>query len=222
MTSGSTRIVLALALILGVSPLSASSQVVLHFDDLSFLNYDPLPATYGDGLDPQVPDVQYRTFHADGVTVFEEHLELWHLDYGGLSNVVFASANGTIAEIMLIPEIGFGVRLVSFAMAGYSQVDRANTLMRILDAEGNVVFDFAANGPVPILGANGASSVFTPNIALGGPLRLQWGTDWNVGLDNLVFEGLPLASVPEPSTNFLLLLGLLALGAGRWCRRNRT
>lgn len=221
MTPRSTRLAVACLLLGVLLAVPARAQVVLNFDDLTFANYDPLAATYGDGLDPNIPDIQYRTLHPDGVTLFEEHVELWNADYGNLSKVVFASANGYLAEIAFVPAAGYGVRLVSFAMAGWPNQDRQNTILRILDGAGNIVHDFAANGPVPILGAGGAHSLFTPNIAVAGTLRLQWGVDWDIGADNLVFEGVPLAAIPEPGTVALLLLGLGLLAASRWRRRAR-
>lgn len=221
MTYGPTRRAIILAFLAVVLAAPARAQVVLNFDDLTFANYQPLSATYGDGLDPNIPDIQYRTLQPDGVTLYEEHVELWDADYGGLSKVVFPSSDGAIAEITFVPAEGYGVRLVSFAMAGWPNQDRQNTVMRILDASGNVVHDFAADGPVPILGANGAISLFTPNIAVAGTLRLQWGVDWNIGLDNVVFEGLPLAAIPEPGPVTLMILGLGLLAARQWRRRAR-
>lgn len=218
MTPRSTRFVVTI-LLLGLGAARLSAQAVLNFDDLDFANYDPIAASYGDGLDANIPDIQYRTYQSDGITLYEAHLELWHSDYGDLTKVVFPSANGLIGEITFVPAPGYGVRLISFEMAGYPRVDRVNTVMRILDASGAVIFDFAANGPVPVLGSGGAHSVFAVNLAVAGPLRLQWGTDWDIGLDNLVFESLPLAAIPEPGTTALLLLGLGALGCGRRLRR---
>ncbi len=212
-------LLVALLFVLGTGVARLSAQVMLDFDDLSFANYDPVAPAYGDGLDVNIPDIQYRTYLPDGVTLHEDHLELWLDDYGDLTKVLFPSANGSIGEITFVPAPGYGVRLVSFAMAGWPLVDRVNTVLRILDSAGNVVLDFAADGPVPVLGSGGAHSVFTPNLAVAGALRLQWGTDWNVGLDNIVFESVPLAAIPEPGTLALLSLGLGALLLRRRVRR---
>ncbi|GAB5559260.1 MAG: hypothetical protein SynsKO_09070 [Synoicihabitans sp.] len=203
-------------------PLAGPAQVVLNFDDITFSNFDPLSADYGDGLDPQIPDIQYATLNAADFSVFENHVELWDGNYGDLTNVVYPSANGMVAQITFAPKEGYGVNLISFDMAGYSFADRTNSIMRILDGGGNVVLDFAEDGPVAIEGNSTGPprSTFSPDITLTGPLVLQWGTDWDVGLDNIQFQSVNFAAIPEPSTFALFGLGM-GLLLGRRCRRIR-
>lgn len=193
-------------------------QLVLDFDDLTLANYDPIPATYGDNLVAHVTDIQYRTLQAGDFSLYEGHVEFWNNDYGDLTKVAYPSANGMVAEITIVPAEGYGVKIVSFDMAGYSHQDRTNTVMRVLDAGGSVVHDFAAAGGVAIQGdgLGPQHSTFTPNLSVAGAVRLQWGTDWDIGLDNLKFEAVPLAAIPEPATWALLALG--AVGILRWRR----
>jgi len=199
--------------------LSSHGQIVLNFDDLTLNNYDPIPASYGDTLVANIADIQYRTLNPGDFSLYESHLEFWNSDYGDLSKVAYPSANGMVGEIAIVPAEGYGVRLVSFDMAGYSHADLTNTVMRLLDGSGNVLQNFAASGSVSIQGdgTGPQHSTFTPNLTFAGTVLLQWGTDWNVGLDNLQFEAVPLSAIPEPSTWALLGLGVVGvLGWRRW------
>lgn len=189
----------------------AGAQVVLDFDSLNLANYDNIPASFGDGLDPNIPDIQYRTLHAVTFLETAANLEFWNLEYGDLNKVAFAVTDGQVAEITFVPAPGYAVTLLSFEMAGWQNVDRTNTIFRLVDVAGNVLHDFAAAGPVNIQGDfNGPRrSPFAPNYTHAGTLRLQWGTDWDVGIDNIHFQAVP---VPEPSAGLLLLAGLGWLG----------
>ncbi|MSU49275.1 MAG: PEP-CTERM sorting domain-containing protein [Opitutus sp.] len=205
--------------------LSAPMQgrVVLNFDDLTLADYGVIPANHGVSLDPNLAGVGYRTFTFATGTTLTNYLQLWSSGYGDLTKVAFASSSGFAAELSLVPGAGFGIRLLSFDMAGWLNTDRTNSVMRLVDGSGNLLFDFAAGGPVLIQGdGNGPPhSTFSPNIFSAGTIRFQWGNDWNNGLDNLRFEVVPLSAVPEPSTWVLLVLGGVVL-AGRvrrgWAR----
>lgn len=197
--------------------LPSQAQIVLNFDDLVLNNYDPIPASYGDTLVANIADLQYRTLNAGDFSLYESHLEFWNSDYGDLSKVAYPSANGTIGEITIVPAEGYGVKVVSFDMAGYSHADLTNSVMRLLDGSGNVLHDFAAGGAVAIQGdgVGAQHSTFTPNLTVAGAVRLQWGTNWNVGLDNLRFEAVPLSAIPEPATWALLGFGIVGVLAWR-------
>ena len=219
---------LALAVFLA-TPLAA--QVILDFERLALANYDPIPTAYGDGLDVNIPDVQYRTLDSVTFAPFADILDFWDNDYGNLTNVAFAFANGYVAEITFVPAPGFGVTLFSFDMAGWPRTDRANTIMRLVDAGGNVLLDFASGGPVAILGHPSGSqrSSFVLNFSHPGSVRLQWGADWNIGVDNISFQSFV---IPEPATWALLSLGAMLVMAtrlrpphrfcSRWYRRGHV
>lgn len=197
-----------------------AAQAVLDFEALALANYDALPASYGDGFDVNIPDVQYRTFTVGTDATLNNFVEFWNADYGDLSKVVYPEENGYAAEIAFVPAAGYGVRLVSFDMAGYSHVDRTNSTLRILDAAGNVVLDLVATqgGGVEGDGNGPQHSTFTPNLFVPGTLRIQWGNDWDIGMDNIVFESAPL-TVPEPTTAALLGIGGALAVAGALVRR---
>lgn len=196
-----------------------SGQVVLHFDDLTLNNYDAVPANYGDGLDSHVPDVQYRTFSVSNDVTVDNFVGFWNADYGDLAKVVYPARNGYAAEITFVPAEGYGVRLISFDMAGYPHLDRANSTLRILDAAGNVLIDYVALGQGTVQGDGNGSphSTFTPNLTVGGAVRIQWGNDWDIGIDNIRFESVAMAAIPEPATWACLGVGLVSLLV--WRRR---
>lgn len=198
-----------LVIALGSLVATAAAQVILNFDDLSLPDFGDIPASYGDGLDPNIPDLQYRTFSAADGTTLTAQLDFWNNDYGDLTKIAFASSDGNVAEITFVPAPGYGVRLISFDMAGWLHQNRTNTIMRLVDVSGNVLLDFAALGPVLIQGdfSGPQHSTFTPDLTHFGTVRLQWGTDWNIGLDNVRFQ----AVIPEPSTWTLLALGVATL-----------
>lgn len=209
-------------LLLVTFALPAAAQVVLNFDDLQLGDYDDIPATYGDRLDLNIVDIAYATRDSVTGAVIAANLDFWNHNYGDLSNVAFSVQNGAVAEITFVPAEGYGVRLVSFDMAGWPNLDRTNSILRLVDAKQTVVYDFAANGPVKIEGnlLGPQHSTFAPNLTFDGTLRLQWGTDWNVGIDNVKFESVPLSVIPEPSTWALLMVGG-ALVWLTWRRRVR-
>ncbi|HEX2099643.1 MAG TPA: PEP-CTERM sorting domain-containing protein, partial [Candidatus Synoicihabitans sp.] len=154
-----------------------------------------------------------RTISPIDGSVLADALSAWDFNYGDLEHVAFPTTDGYVGEIAFVPAPDHAIHLVSFDLAGWFRVDRPITVLRLLDAAGNILFDFAANGPITIQGdGNGPQhSSFSPDFYHVGVLRLQWGTDWDVGLDNLRFEGVHFTAIPEPSTTALLVLGGVSL-----------
>lgn len=198
---------------------AAHGQVTLDFQNLSLLDYGIIPADYGSNLTANLAGISYRTFAVANNTTLTNYLDFWNTGYGDLSKVAFASSNGYGAEISITAASGYAVHLIAFDMAGWPNTDRTNSHMRLLDAAGNTLLNYAAQGPVTIQGdANGPQhSSFAPNLVAAGTLRIQWGVDWNVGIDNIQFQIVP---IPEPPAWILLALGGSA-GAW-WLRRRRT
>jgi len=220
---------ICLGLLIGAAlPSIASGQVTLSFDDLALPDYGQVPATYGDGLDPNVPDVQYRTLHPTSGATISPYVEFWQDGYGDLGKVVYADASGYVAEIRLVPAEGYGVRLVSFDLAGYPYQDKTATVLRVVDGNGDVVLDLIAAGQSHVEGngfdAGGetvpAHSTFLLNLTVAGPLALQWGVDWDIGLDNLTFEAVPLSAIPEAAHSGLVV-ALAMFGVAAWQGRRR-
>lgn len=161
---------------------AAHGQVTLDFQSLSLLDCGIIPSNYGSNLTPNLTGIAYRTFTVAIDATLTNYLEFWNTGYGDLTKVAFASSNG------------YAVRLISFDIAGWPTTDRTNTHMRLLDAAGATLVNYAA----------------------AGSIRIQWGNDWNVGIDNIQFHVVP---IPEPPAWMLLALGGTA-GAW-WLRRRR-
>lgn len=195
----------ALCGVLAVAPVRAAS--VIDFDDLVFADYDPIPAGYGSNL-VGTPDVtvSYKSLNADG-SVFSNSLLLWHRGYGDLTDVSLAAANGTIAEVRLDAAVGYEVQLQSFLLAGWPETSTIATVLRVLDGAGTILWD-ASN--TLVLGTGSTHSTFTPPNLSGSTLRIQWGTNWNIGIDDITFSQAEVAAVPEPASLAMLSIGGVA------------
>lgn len=233
-----TRSLISSTLLLGAGALFAASAqaTILTFDlSPSVPNYGDIPGTYGDNVNAAsdavgsysmgngyTPNVttEYRTWRISTDTVAYNHLDFWDFNYGDLVNVAFGvSSSDHFAEITLVPEPGWAIRLNSFDLAGYSKIDHPNSQVRILDAATEtVLIDYS---PVTVLGAGGITgthSTFTPSLTFAGPISIRYGyNDWNVGIDNINFDQVTV--VPEPETYAMLLAGLGLLG---FMARGRT
>ncbi|WP_169981341.1 hypothetical protein [Tautonia rosea] len=103
--------------------------------------------------------------------------------------------------------------LSSFDLAGFNQVDRVARFLRIVDGNDTLLFNFGSD--LTILGAGPAHSSFLPNFSHAGTIKLQWGADWNLGIDNIRFSQTRSAVIPEPSSLTIALLGGLILVSAR-------
>ena len=218
------RSLLSHTLLLGAGVLLATSAqaTILTFDlDPAVPNYGDIPGNYGDNVNAAsdavgsylvgngyTPNVttDYRTWQISSDTVAYNNLDFWATGYGDLTNVAFSVVSGDhFAEITLVPESGWAIRLNSFDIAGYYITDHPGSQVRILDGTSNTILvDYS---PVTILGTGGTHSAFTPGLTHEGPLSIRFGyNDWNVGIDNINFD--QVAVVPEPETYAMLLIGL--------------
>jgi len=207
--------------------LAASAQATILTFDLNpdIPNYGDIPGSYGDNVNAAsdavgtylmgngyTPNVttEYRTWQISTNTVAYNNLDFWHDSYGDLSKVAYSvTSSDQFAEITLVPEPGWSIRLNSFDLAGYAVADHPGSQVRILDGTSNtVLLDYS---PVTILGSGGTHSTFTPNLTFAGPLSIRFGyNDWNVGIDNINFD--QVTAVPEPETYAMLLAGLGLVG----------
>ena len=222
------RSLLSHTLLLGAGVLLATSAqaTILTFDlDPGVPNFGDIPGSYGDNVNAAsdavgsylvgngyTPNVttDYRTWQISSDTVAYNNLDFWATGYGDLTNVAFSVVSGDhFAEITLVPEPGWAIRLNSFDMAGFPVADHLDSQVRILDGTSNTILvDYS---PVTILGTGGTHSTFTPGLTHEGPLSIRFGyNNWNVGIDNINFD--QVAVVPEPETYAMLLAGLGLVG----------
>lgn len=189
-----------------ISPSIVRAETIIDFDDLSLANQGIIPDGYRSrAVGTANIEVGYRTFDATNTTTIDDYLLFWSNGYGDLSFVAIASENGRGAEILLTPDAGYAVTLSSFDLAGFNRVDRVARFVRIVDGNDNLLLDLGAD--LTILGAGPSHSTFQPNFTHAGPIKLQWGVNWNIGIDNIRFSQTRLTVIPEPSSITLALLG---------------
>lgn len=200
------------SLVLGISTNVTAS--ILTFEGFDSYNYVPIDQAYGDnitalsdsvgeylegnGFTPHIK-VSYNTVGGD------PFLEAWHDNYGDLINVAYPERNNKVAEITFTAESGYWVKLNSFDMGAWNKRDRTATVLEVVDSAGSVLWTAL---DMHIEGDNGHSSFFPD--AAASQLTIRFGTDWNIGIDNINFDEMP-APVPAPSSLLLLLPGLAVL-----------
>jgi hypothetical protein len=189
---------------------AAKAASIIDFDDLSLGNFGAISNNYGSNLSG-TPDIaiQYRTLITSGPTL--DYLSFWQDGYSDLKKVAFSSSNGSLAEISFIPTAGYSVVLNSFDLGGYLFSDVPDQTVRIVDEFYNVLQNYS---PFNIEGNSGHSS-FNPNITHAGILRIQFGPDYDTGIDNIRFDQSVTNSIPTPA----LLPGLIGMGAAAYRKR---
>jgi hypothetical protein len=197
-----------------------ATATTLTFDGLGLTDFVEIPSTLGSnatvdgpgynvtsGTTPNI-SVSMTTVNDSGA-INVPNLLYWSTDYGDLVDVAFAVSNGDYARVTLTADSGYAVNLQTFDLAGYPAVDWLADRIRVYDGAGTVLWN---QDGTTVLGAGPAHSSYAPNIT-GSTLILEYGSNWNIGLDNLTF----VQVVPEPSS---LLLGSLA-GLALLRRRRR-
>lgn len=203
---------------LGLTQSARAADTTLNFEGLGLSDYGAISQTYGSAA-VNTPDVSvaFRTFNTGNDATYTNYVDLWTTGYGDLQNVAFASGNGYGFEMALTPTAGHTVTLKSFDMAGWYQADRLASLLRIVDGSGNVLLDY---GTPTVHGSGPTHDSFSPDLTSSGTIKLQFGTDWNIGIDNIVFaQDLTTAPTPEPGTVALLVAS--GLGSVALLRRRR-
>lgn len=211
---------LASGALLASLAVSASAATVVDYSGLQ-----PLP-NYTDvttfGSTPEVA-ITSRSFQNDATqTTTNNNVELWGTGYSNLASAVFATANGTGAEITLTPIAGFSVNLLSFQLGSYFAApplfvgpNRTASLLRVIEVgTGTVLWDDSGR-------AVNTTQTLAPNVSSTAGLSVQWGYDWNIGLNNLTFDAIRdggTTVIPVPPAIALFLGGLGLLG---WAGRKR-
>ncbi len=206
----------------------AKAQTVIDFEGLGLGNGQAIANNYKT-FAPGTPNVavSFRTYNLLTDATVSNNLLYWFDNYGDLVNVAYADGQGFGAEVILTPDAGFQITLESFDLGGWLDTDRQATTLRLADGLNNAYsgFDYAAaaGGSFTVLGAGGTiHSAFTPNLTSTGPIRIQWGPDFNTGIDNVRFsQAAAVVTVPEPGSVALLATGAFLLGGIGIIRRNR-
>lgn len=198
-------VALALALVMAATPAGAT---VLTFDSLDVDDHDPIPAAYGDNVNPECTDdgccddhgcyekgnaftpnvtIEYASLKSTGAVVFD-YLRYWDRDrrdrgYGDLRDVAFAAYDGMIAEISLVPEPGYRVVLNRLDLAGWDRQDVENQMVRIVDGRGSVLLDLS---PVHVEGGALVTSdglTVDPSNTAGSSANLLAGSHTTIDFD---------------------------------------
>jgi hypothetical protein len=169
-----------------------------------------VPSSYGSTTNTTV---SYKTINPNDNTVLTNHLGFWTTGYSQLNRVAYPLLHGFLGEIAFTANAGYQVTLNSFNLGAYNQSNRNNTILRILDGVGNELFNPFNGSPYTVLGQGGL--LVTPNVT-GSILRLQFGNNRNVGIDNINFDENPVAAanataVPVPPQ---ILATMLSVGIG--------
>ncbi len=210
---------LASLLLAGASSLAHAGTI--DFDNLSLADWDVIPGTYGDHGAGGAGDARVGVSYS-GSSGATNHLLFWNNDYGDLSKVAFTPTNGTLARISFTADPGWLISSVSFELAGWPNVD---LLAQTIGAGiGPVTASFAPTTVQGDFATPPRHSGFGLGTAGASTAYIEWGTDWNIGIDNISFDVIrdPAAPVPEPGSLALLAtaLGLAAAGQRRRAARH--
>ena len=217
--------VFARAVVVSLAVSLPASAVLAQTDVMTFAGqgptlYSAIAPTYGSHAGYLTVSNRSRTaFGNSAINLCDgtSHVDYWNTGYSNLTDVAFACADGLVGEFFFQPLAGKSVTLNSLDIGSYNSFngvgpDRLYSV-RAYDASWNPLL--ILNGTV-----NSAVHLNFGVTSLSG-IYLQWGTDWNSGVDNIsttVAEP-RVTAAPEPATLIILAPALLALGAMKRRRR---
>lgn len=192
-----------------IAPHQAQAVETIDFEQTGCINdgttFCRMPDTYAD---TDKVDVSYGSVHLQSGTR-SPGLHRYGVGYGDLNGVVFTARNiEYAAELQLAAATGFELSLLSFDFATFA--GRVPTLpFRITNLAGNLI----SEGVRSTGGA--AHSNYAVTSTFGDGVIIRWGPNaHDAGLDNIRYEVRAIAaSVPEPGTWAMLILGFGLIGA---------
>ena len=196
-----------LAVLLSVVAVSqASAQTrTMDFSGLGLNLYDAIPANYGSHGNLSVTNRTRNAFGNETAStcLSTTRVSYWSTGYSDLVDNVFACYNGGVGEFFFAPLNGLSVTLDYLDLGSHGASLPYD--VRVYDTNWNSVF--AATGQV----TSTQRINFATTSATG--LYLQWGTSWDIGVDNITSTVGATSSVLEPATLAFLVPGLLAAAA---------
>lgn len=201
--------------------LLASHQVanaaVMTFDDVTG-DFAHFTQSLGDIAGLDVSNTNREDF---GNTASSGELIHWTENYLGLVDVAIPWANGLVGELGFTPDIGLSVTIASFWYGNYyGGTTPRNATFNIYDADWNKIWSQA------VTNFTGTAQLVDVNVTIAGPAYFQFGTDWDIGIDNFTYSVQSTTTEPPtPSTVPLpasLPLLASALGLAVFLRRRRA
>ncbi|OUS22101.1 hypothetical protein A9Q95_03445 [Rhodobacterales bacterium 59_46_T64] len=185
-----------------------AETVVMTFDGVAG-DYTAFDDTLGDSTHVDVTNDTLYGFGSAGV--YESHLEHWTNNYSGLTDIAFPSASGRVGQLAFGIDAGYELTFDSFDFGNYFDGSTArDASFRIYDAAWGLVWSS------DVTGHTGAAVTMTPGVAITGTGYFQWGSDWNIGIDNFAYSVAEITpAVPLPAGLPLLLAGLTGFGVLR-------
>jgi hypothetical protein len=192
----------------------------INFDPLALVptsNGTPIPDGYGSTANVAVTYNTLTTFSTSGGTVVDPFIRFWNTGYGDMATAGYEATNGLVGQITLTPLNGTTLTLDNFTMAGWYFQDKPDQTVETVNGINSHIWS-----PVTIPGccqATGGSHVtFVSGVSSTGAISIEWGTDYNAGINYINFDSSATPAVPEPATLSLLAAGLLGLAARRKAR----
>lgn len=217
------RTLTALTMLSCAATTLGAQTTTMDFSSLQpYNNYDPLPQTFGDHANLNVSNRTLTGFGNQPLASCSG-VGLWNPGYSALSGAAFACGNGGVGELFFQPGAGKNVTLASLYVGSYPSTNGVGPsrpmTVSVFDTGWNQLFTFSGNITV--------NQLITPNVTSASGLYLQWGTDWNTGV-NLIETTVmdipggpvdpPITTAPEPASIVLMASGL---GAVALMRRRR-
>ncbi|AUC61340.1 hypothetical protein AA637_09330 [Cyanobacterium sp. HL-69] len=182
-------------------PSQKSSASVLTFDINGIQNGALISQDYGDNINSTNNGI-FNYEEGNGFTpniTVSNNLSFWQEGYGDLNGVGYSSDGEGL--VSFTPDTGYRVRLNSFDIASYAP-DQNDQILQILDGNDNILLDLG-----PLSFQNVETQTFTNlNIVSGGILKIRFGNNDFIGIDNIDFD--QVLEIPEPSS----MVGILFLG----------